>query len=557
METGNTTKSLTHRATTWVESTFDELADQATVTVGNIEFDRENAETLAYAHAYEELQRVAADPTRGYGEGARSVLQTLGEPEYRDAADSPDIDPDFLPFYEDANKWVADDAYQAMVRETCDPDAQASLGILQVAADGGEQTDGGGVADGGIAEDDIEPSDGVSAEKWLDNLPLRIIGGTVVVTAAAGGIGYALLDSDNDGLQNYEELAHGTDHRTGDTSGDGIRDGTAVGLGLNPTDQYPAVGNLTGQLDNNDLTASEKDWLRLVMDNPNNTVPQVVEQGYHEDGEITADELNQSRDNDADGLIKALDPDDSDPDVDGDGFVDGVEYQCLEDSNVSRMDIYVEIDRMEGVDKLSPRAEERIVEHFDNAPVEGGGINLHLVYSEVVPASDELYTNETEGELNDFDDYYDAFYDHDGEGYHYVLLANGEVINEGEDVGGVSPFPGAFVDSPIYRTGGENSSDTYAMTGFIHELGHSLGLRSAYVGIDTLEIPFEKYPSVMNGNVGFPFAEDIREDRFAFYGYSDGTNSEQDFDDWGYLENNLYTPPTDAFREDGEITCGN
>lgn len=505
MGANKTSRSLPKRVTSWVEDTLHNLAHHDTITYGNIKFDREDAETLAYAHTYHALERIATDPSHPYHDGARIALDGLEKPEIYGDDELPQITQGEAAFYADAVDWVEEDAYRDAVRQTASIPAQETLGITPVVADGG-RTDGGEMPDGGITEEDIEVPEGIPADRWLDNLLLRLIGGAAVVTAATGGAVYALMDSDNDGLRNYEEWA-----------------GALSGSGPGAADADVVVSETT----------------RTVSATPTET--------YSPTPAPTATATPVST------------PDPATVDQDRDGFPDGVEARCLDDSNVSRMDVYVEIDRMEGVDNLSPRAEERIVDYFADAPVEGGGINLHIVYSDVVPATDSLRADEKPGTMNDFSDYYNAFYDHEGEGYHYMLLVDGSIIlPHGGSAGGASPSYGtAMVDQTtgISEAGWENSSDTQEMNKFMHEFGHSLGLRSQFVGIDSFEISYEKYPSVMNRNAGEPYGEDLTENRFVLYGYSDGTNSEQDFDDWGYIEEHLDTLPTDAYWEDGELAC--
>jgi hypothetical protein len=70
----------------------------------------------------------------------------------------------------------------------------------------------------------------------------------------------------------------------------------------------------------------------------------------------------------------------------------------------------------------------------------------------------------------------------------------------------------------------------------MHELGHSLGLSPAlHRGIDSREVPAGEYPSVMNYNA----YQDVTD-------YSTGTRGSGDFDDWGWLASNLWTPPVDG-----------
>jgi len=65
---------------------------------------------------------------------------------------------------------------------------------------------------------------------------------------------------------------------------------------------------------------------------------------------------------------------------------------------------------------------------------------------------------------------------------------------------------------------------------FMHELGHAIGLdHNVYKGIDSNEVSFSDYSSVMNYNAPWDY-----------YGYSSGGA----FSDWNYLQEHGYYAPT-------------
>ncbi len=69
-------------------------------------------------------------------------------------------------------------------------------------------------------------------------------------------------------------------------------------------------------------------------------------------------------------------------------------------------------------------------------------------------------------------------------------------------------------------------------TVFMHELGHTVGLwTSVYEGVDSWRFHY-KYPSVMSYYTLSRYSD--------YYDYSDGTNHEDDFDDWKYIRENLH-----------------
>ena len=137
-------------------------------------------------------------------------------------------------------------------------------------------SDGDGVIDG------TEVVDGTNPTEPCD---LLIASQTVVPNAAWG-----LLDCDNDGLTNDEEITAGTDPLNPDSDGDGVIDGTEVADGTNPTEPCDLL------IASQTVTPSSA-WGLLDCDTD----------GLTNDEEITAgtDPLN--------------------PDSDGDGVIDGTE----------------------------------------------------------------------------------------------------------------------------------------------------------------------------------------------------------------------------------------
>ncbi|MFP4045939.1 MAG: hypothetical protein ACLFS3_02680 [Candidatus Aenigmatarchaeota archaeon] len=90
----------------------------------------------------------------------------------------------------------------------------------------------------------------------------------------------------------------------------------------------------SGRLGNN-----EDSYLGLVAENSHNILEQILNQSYHDDGEINATELNMSRDQDQDGLIRKIEEtigtDPYDPDTDKDGLLDGWEVYGVQRKNSS------------------------------------------------------------------------------------------------------------------------------------------------------------------------------------------------------------------------------
>lgn len=214
-------------------------------------------------------------------------------------------------------------------------------------------------------------------------------------------------------------------------------------------------------------------------------------------------------------------------DVDGDGFTVFEERHLLDGAEVGRMDIYVEVDWTEGC-RPDPAELDRVTDVYETAPVDAShgadpGMNLHITYGETVPAQSEAF------DLEDLRDYKREYFENAGRGYHYALFV--------EEV--QPPAFGRADDGQVLVQSRLSDSQRSTTQVFAHELGHALGLtRDVFEGVDSKRThSFDEYPSVMNSHVNDGYLD-----------FSEGDNSEADFDDWGYLEENLYVPPTGALE---------
>lgn len=230
------------------------------------------------------------------------------------------------------------------------------------------------------------------------------------------------------------------------------------------------------------------------------------------------------------------DDDTKDPgdDVDGDGFTVCHERNILGPAEVGRMDIFVEVG---WTPEVRPEHDElnRLIEIYDDAPMDAThgaeeGVNLHVEYGNELPMQSEPVSG------SDIERLADEYFDNGGYGYHYAVFV------EELDGDGLGWARDGLV--AVQATGLPNEFSTLEI--FAHELGHSLGLdRDVFDGIDSHDTPFEDYPSIMN----YAAIHDHEEE---YLDFSDGTNAEGDFDDWGYLEENLYTPDMSQLESDDD-----
>ncbi|USZ69804.1 hypothetical protein NGM10_17055 (plasmid) [Halorussus salilacus] len=324
-------------------------------------------------------------------------------------------------------------------------------------------------------------------------------------------------DTDDDGLEDGEEVEeYATDPIEADTDDDGLEDGEEVDFGSDPTKV---------DTDDDGLDDDREEVRGLDPTDPD-TDGDGIEDGEEID-EYDTDPFDA--DTDDDGLddgeeVDEYDTDPTEADTDGDGLKDSMEVandSPVADADPLRKDIFVEIDYMEG-HKPDENELEEVVEQYDDAPVENPdgseGITLHLVFDKEVPTEDETDPGDRDRIMN-------MYMDHEGQGYHYALAVEQPVL-DGKNVGGYSSVEynnGAFVF-------GSYGGDPEAAT-FMHELGHSMGLSGDYEGVDSDEVPYTEYSSVMNYN------HDSYDDPLE---YSD----EEPFDDWEHINETFYTPET-------------
>lgn len=323
-------------------------------------------------------------------------------------------------------------------------------------------------------------------------------------------------DTDGDGLSDGREIKSGTDPLESDTDGDGLSDGSEV----NEYDSDPTSQDTDGD----GLLDGEEARIGTSLTNTDTDGD-----GLSDKEEVEGKTSPLKRDTDGDKLSdsaeKIVGTDPLDKDTDGDGFWDGVEASDTEiigkEGDPLKKDVYIKIDRTKNVDGLDQESINKLINAFENAPVQnpnGTGINLHIYSGEgTINAPDSISLQE----------YYENYYDSEEVygvkeiGFYHVLLVD-EIEGRNENTVGVTApqITGMLV---------ERRSDS-GVTGstIMHELGHNLGLYpDEYSGIDSTKKDWEEYPSVMNYN--------HPRNRKQIYTFSSG----EGFDDWNKIKNSL------------------
>ena len=361
---------------------------------------------------------------------------------------------------------------------------------------------------------------------------------TVIIVATAAIL---FLDWDSDGLSGYQELLHGTNMFSKDTDGDGLPDNTELsGWYVHLQPSYIQTSDpLEKDTDSDNLTdneefALETDPRNCDTDGDNlsdffESQPELNPLKYDADNNGSLDTpkfniLKYDSDNDDinDGEEYQID---HGTDTDKDGLPDLLEVEFLAKygANPNRRDIFVEIDKdnTENSRWLTATEKSALVSVFENAPIENPdgsqGVTLHLFESELVPYVNvwdshiDNYGNEIKA-VNSTKAFY-AFWNRlmnyrtYREGFYYCVLGYGEsrAIQYGFS------FNAGYRDSDI-------------TTGFMHELGHCLGLwNKTFDGVDSIKYTLDEYPSTMN---------------YSSAGRYLGYSASGVFNDWEYLENN-------------------
>lgn len=366
-------------------------------------------------------------------------------------------------------------------------------------------TDGDGLDDGAEPRRGSDPNDADSDGDGIDD-----------GTERGHGSDQAELDTDGDGIDDGEEIAQGTDPAAPDTDGDGLTDREELEVhSSDPTDRDTDADGVTDAEE-----VSRYDTDPAVAD----TDGDGLADGREVSG-VTAPTEADTDDGLDDGTEAEVGTDPEQRDTDGDGLSDGdeVALPALSAADPLQMDVFVELDWVAG-ERPDSGTIAAVVEASDDAPVSNPdgttGVNLHVVFSNSVPYHPETDSEKLQSTMG-------AHMAYDGCGYRYALAV--EDTDSADSMGYAlsgrnEPFAFKTDARPGYYY-----PDGSIRVAFMHELGHSLGLSSyAYGGIDSTEVDFDSYSSVMNYNAP---THALR------------YNTGGPFDDWEYVTENLRTPP--------------
>lgn len=218
-------------------------------------------------------------------------------------------------------------------------------------------------------------------------------------------------------------------------------------------------------------------------------------------------------------------------DPDNDGLTNPEEERISEqvegaDPSPLKKDIIIEIDYYEG-EKPSNRTISIIEDRFESAPIENPdgttGIDAHIIV-------DESFSGDGSVEFDEYrNNHYENLYDYEGYGAYHVLIVE-EAVPSRLGVVGMS---GGEIDGVIV----DDSSGSERLAAIIiHELGHQLGLSGRdYDGIDSRNISYEEYPSIMNYNGYSPF-------------HGSNFSSGKGFDDWEHIRKSLPSTAPSTFN---------
>jgi len=341
------------------------------------------------------------------------------------------------------------------------------------------------LADGGYSETDLE---------YLHNA--AEIADDEALWTQAESIGL-LEDTVADGRASEAEA-----RELRDSTGDGLLNGKARSIGLDPAQEHPEVGEVATTLTEGEYGALERDYLDRVADiseyqnNEYEVWSQAEQLGLLDDavadGQVSDEEYwaisNDASNRLLNGMEDEFGTDPDRADTAGDGYEDHLKWGPLRDLGFEvspdEPDVIVEVDATTRTDLPSSSQLGEISDLMATEPDERVNVHFERCDASVDPIyrNDDHSTAEEHKRLR-------------GIGAHHVVMIDGSI----HDFGGGAYWnrnghSWAWID-------GTMSSDQKAQT-IAHELGHLFGLAPRdFAGIDSQEYDATEYDSVMNYNI--------------------------------------------------------
>jgi hypothetical protein len=210
-------------------------------------------------------------------------------------------------------------------------------------------------------------------------------------------------------------------------------------------------------------------------------------------------------------------------DIDNDGLPDEVE-RGRAGADPLHKDVYIEVSYTEG-NRPSNEMLEDVRNVFANAPIKNPdgqtGVDVHFDVDRSASEVPVVMTPEDWG----LDRAGRTAFDRKGEGYYHVVVVEKIVTPDGDHPAGLHIKGSSQVlVTNQYRQSAETRS-------FLHELGHAFGIGSTgRNGVDTYDVPYQSYPSVMNYN---PAPQGTGPS------FSNGSAGPRDHDDWEEIAEEL------------------
>jgi hypothetical protein len=201
------------------------------------------------------------------------------------------------------------------------------------------------------------------------------------------------------------------------------------------------------------------------------------------------------------GMERAFGTDPEQADTSGDGYPDHLVWGPMRDLGLSvnptEPDVYVEVDTVSDQTPPSDQQLQTVSQTFRSEPTDRP-INVHFYRCDT--AQDNV------AGVSEMQQQIDGYRTVTGLGFQYLLVKDGSVESDGDEVAGVAYVsrqnPSWMV---IDGSLSERATPTHESSTIAHELGHSLGLIDrAFDGVDSRKYSPGRYNSIMSYNLWTP-----------------------------------------------------